>query len=545
MLSFDIVVAGGGLAAMKSAVTAARGGQTVLMTVKTHLCGGASFYPMMDMVACQSSTGVPGEDEAYMAEILDASQGMADEEMNRVYIDAIRQRVSEFPEIGVDNARITDPKVACFAKTARPTYCWSDWPHIRQNMRGILARTPAITLMEQTSVVSILKTDGAVSGVLLLRGGEIETVACKSLILATGGMGDLYEFNLNTPDVSGDGQALSLLAGARLINAEFLQLIPGFVFPAYKTVFRETTIPYLQELQTADGRDLLEMYLPNPVDRAECLRLRGKHGPFTNRTIARYFDIAMMEEILKTDGPTAGFPIRYRPEIGEDHFTFVGPYVQWLREKHGVDLAKDEIHIAPFYHAANGGVRIGRDCQTDVPGLFACGEVSGGIHGADRLGGHSTGSCLVFGYLAGQNAALYAQGASLPAPQSASDALHRDYAGSGSLSPDQLLAPIRRLMFRTGNVVREEKPLREGLAKLRQWQCDFDALSFLQNEKTAPDAIKAQHFLLLGQALLSAMLERRESRGSHYRKDYPQTNPAFDKRQLVSLQNGKWEVRAE
>lgn len=545
MKQTDILVIGGGLAAIKSAITASRSGLRVTMAVKTRLCGGASFYPMMDMVACQCATGVPEEDESYLSEIMDASLGMADEEMNRIYIRDIAQRVLEFPELGVDNAALTDPKVACFAKMARPTYAWGDWPHIRKNLRRILAQTPNIELLEGHSLLSLLKTDGAISGAVLLCHGERIGLAAKSVVLATGGMGDLYAYNLNTPDVSGDGQALALTAGADLINLEFLQFIPGFVSPAYKTVFRETTIPYLAGLADADGNDLLAQYLPDETERAECLRLRSAHGPFTCRTGAKWFDIAMMEEILKQGEPLQGFPIRYKAEIAQSQFTFVGPYVRWLKREHGVDLARDVVYIAPFYHAANGGVKIGKDCETSIPGLFACGEVSGGIHGADRLGGQSTGSCLVFGRIAGENAARYASGCTQRTPQCMDEALARDYHGQGNLAPDDLLAPIRGLMYRAGGIIREERSLESALGQLRDWQAQYNALDWLNKPQAAAQAAKAMHFLVLGQALLSAMLCRRESRGSHFRQDHPETSGGSPKRHIVRFKSDAYHVVEE
>ncbi len=544
MLQCDILVAGGGLAAMKSALTAAQSGLKVLWVTKTRLCGGASFYPMMDRVACLCATGDPQQDEQYLYEILDAGQGMASEKMNRIYIANIRRQVEEFPQMGVDNARQTEPRVACFAQTARPTFAWSDWKHIRKNLYSLLQGYDNLQVMEYTAVLSILKTDGAVSGAVLLQKGRRLSVACKSLILATGGMGDLYQYNLNTPDVSGDGQVLALQAGAELINVEFIQFIPGFVSPAFKTVFRETTIPYLQQLQNEKGEDLLTPYLPDAAERAECLRLRATHGPFTSRSLDRWFDIAMMESILAEKEETPGFAIRYRPEIAREPSSFVAPYYRWLKEKHGVDLSRDEIHIAPFYHAANGGIRIDERCQTRVPGLFACGEASGGIHGADRLGGHSTGGCLVFGHIAGKQAAEYAMGAVQRKPQPEAEALHRDYAGRGSLTPDQLLPEIRRLMFRTGGVIRRESALQSGMAQLEEWRAGFAPLLLLDSGQ-ALDAVKTAHFLLLGQALLAAMAARPESRGAHYRQDAPQTDPEQCVRHVVRLEESCCRVLIE
>lgn len=544
-MTCDILIVGGGLASMKSAVTAAKSGQQVLWIVKKKVCGGASFYPMMDQVACQASTGVPEEDALYMEEILDASQGMADEEMNQIYIDTIRERVAEFPEIGVTDFYLTEPKVACFATRPRPTYVWRDWPKIRQNMRDIVDKTPNLTLRENTALLGILTHEGKVSGALVRTPEGLDTIACKAMVLATGGMGDLYQYNLNTPDVSGDGQAVALLAGAQCINLEFNQFIPGFVSPAYKTVFRETTMPYMDGLTDETGKDLLKEILPNDDDRAECLRLRGKHGPFTNRTLSRYFDIAMMKGILQKEGDITGFGIRYAPEIAEDMSTYVHPYYLWLKDQHKVDLAKDEVFIAPFWHAANGGVKVDKTCATSLPGLFACGEVSGGIHGADRHGGHSTGSCLVFGYIAGNSAAAYAKDSEHLPTEGAQEAAQRLFKKEGSLTPKELLPQIRNLMFRKGNVIREDKTLREGIEQLRQWQEDYGPYAYLDDPNAWEDAVKARNFLLLGQALFTAMLNRKESRGSHYREDYPETLSEYNKRFIVYWQDGQAKMQEE
>lgn len=534
----DIVVVGGGLAALRACVTAAKSGLGVLLLVKDRLCTGSSFYPMMDLVACQSTDGTPEGEEAFLREILDTSLGMGSPEMNRLYVQNIAGAVRDMEELGIYPRR-TDPKPACFAQTVRPTFCWSGWDEIRARSRAILAARGNVTVLEGASALDLITRDGAVRGVTFMGPDGLATVAAKSVILATGGFGDLYEHSLNTPDVSGDGQALALHAGAKLINLEFLQFIPGFLSPAYKTVFREPALPYARPMLGADGRDLLERYLPDEDSRRTCLAMRATHGPFTSRGPSKWFDIAMMEEILR-GGALDGFRIQYEPGILDVRFTFVTEYVRWLKEKRNVDIVRDEIRIAPFYHAANGGVKIGSDCQTAVRGLYACGEVSGGIHGADRQGGNSTGSCLVFGRMAAERAVEHALGSGLASPTSAQaeESLRTHYGTGvgGTQTPEALLPKIRWLMWRSANVIREEAALRGALNDLRNWAEDYHALPGILVRKTSRDAAKAAHFLVLGQALLTSMLARRESRGSHYRRDYPNMESAWKKRLEVSLE---------
>ncbi|MEA4899222.1 MAG: FAD-binding protein [Christensenellaceae bacterium] len=537
----DIVIVGGGLAALRAAVTAAHSGLRVDVLVKDHLCTGSSFYPMMEMVACQSSDGTPEGDARFLREIDDTSLKMGSPAMNRLYVARIGEAVRCMPELGIE-PRLTDPKPACFARTARPTWCWSDWNAIRTRARALLASMPNVTVRECTFAVDLIVRDGALAGVTASGPDGLFSIACKSVVLATGGFGDLFEHSLNTPDVSGDGQALALAAGAQLINMEFLQFIPGFLSPAYKTVFRETALPYAARMRTDDGRDLLSPYLSEEADRVACIRERATHGPFTSRGISKWFDIAMMEEILQA-GADRGFRLRYAPEIREVRFTFLTDYVRWLSERRGVDIVEDDIRIAPFYHAANGGVWIDGDCQTAVKGLLACGEVTGGIHGADRQGGNSTGSCLVFGEIAAAAAVRYAQGhglAKLPADEARSSLeAHYGRPPNARLKPDDILPPLRRLMWFHANVVREEAPLLRALDRVTEWRAAFDPLGEMADARRVKAAAKTAHLLTVAEVLLRAARWRKESRGSHYRSDFPVISGQFDKRLALSIEGGR------
>lgn len=522
--SYDIIVVGAGLAGLRATITAARQGQKVLLCTKATLCSGSSFYTQMDTLHCQGV--LSQEDKAvFLADIENASQGMNDPYMNRYYVDHINDRIREFPQMGVDYQALPEPKLACFAKHPHALFSWTDWAKIRANARSILAGYPNVTVMERVDAASILTQAGAVSGMVLRNRstGYFQAVGCSAIILATGGFGALYRHNLNSPDVSGDGHALALAAGACLINLEFNQFIPGYLKPVYKIVFREGTLDHCIAMEDSTGTDALKKRIPDPVARQDLLHCRGKHGPFSCREGTFDFDAAIMEGCL--DPNTQGVRLFYSPSLYHDNRSYIQTYLKWLQDVYHVDLRTAETGIAPFFHAANGGIYVDHQCQTSVPGLFACGEAAGGIHGADRLGGNATGSCLVFGHLAANSAVEYAKHhpAFSPMLSDARQSLETLYRGTGHLNPSEVIGKIQDIMWCKANILRKESTLKEALDEIVSLKERYDP--FLHFETPQGHlALQAAHSLTLAPALLTAMLERRESRGAHYREDYPQTD---------------------
>lgn len=545
MLKFDVVVIGGGLAALRSAVSASKSGAKVAMVIKNQLCSGASFYPGMEGVACQSCRD-DAEGALWLEEIERTSQGVADRELNKIYIDNIRDAVTRFPEIGVENAIKTDPAVACFAENERPTYAWDNWPEIRKNAYKRITEA-GIHLMEYTRLMALMQDGETVYGCVCASKDGIFPVQAKSVILASGGMGNLFEHSLNMSDVSGDGQAIALQAGASLINVEFNQFIPGFLKPGYKTVFRQMSMPYINEYKLANGQDIFYDEPEGAAVREECLRIRSTHGPFSAARASKYFDIAIMRAVAK--GETDGVHVRYDKRILEDTHTFVGPYVTWLKEAMNIEICEEEFIVAPFFHAANGGVRINKNCETRLNGLYACGEVCGGIHGADRQGGMSTGSCLVFGEIAGRNAAAHAVESDFTDFDDAAvrAELIRLYGeGEGKGDPKAIMQEIREIMWRKASILRSESQLKDAADRIAELADGYLAGDRVFDPMQAADAAQCSHFLILSQALLAAMRNRKESRGSHYREDYPERNDSeYLKRFEVILQDGRFAVLPE
>lgn len=540
--SFDVVIVGAGLAGLRAAVTAAKLGSTVLLCSKSVLCGGSSFYPLMDTLHCQGTLD-EADKEILLQDIAACGCGMGDPWLNRYYVDNINARIEEFPSLGIDYTALPEPKLACFSHHAHALFSWTDWLGIRVRARRILAELPNVTLWEQTDAAALLtqpaKAGGArVHGIVLYdkQTQAFREVACKSVVLATGGFGALFQHSLNGPDVAGDGHALALAAGAGLVNLEFNQFIPGYLTPVYKIVFREGTLDYCTGLRDSSGQDPLRVLLPNEEDYRRCLKLRAAHGPFTSADESRFFDAAIMQAGLRAQGQ-GGCRLLYDNALYDSKLSYMVHYLDWLRDIHHLNLCRDDAALVPFFHAANGGILVNHQCETAVIGLFACGEAAGGIHGADRLGGHATGSCLVFGHLAAQSAVAHAQATSDSTVNidEARLTLQRLYGSTASqLTPNEAIDRIQKTLWLHANVLRTEAGLAEAQRVLDDLAQQYCAFPYLENGALAPAAMQAQRMLTLAQALLLAMQARKESRGPHYREDHPKQSASYDHRLLLT-----------
>lgn len=566
---FDILVVGAGLAGIRAAVSCSKEGKKVLLLSSAKLCSGSSFYPLMDTLHCLCTAGSKDKPLFYQ-DIRDCSHNMNDPYMGKYYIDHIADCLNSLFDTGIEVHKLPERKIACFGHSYRDLYYWKNWDSIREKVYTAIEDNKNITLWEHSDLLQVLLSENHVSGTLVLHNNKVHYLQAKAVILAGGGMGGLYLHNLNTADVYGSVQAIALKAGAKLINLEFNQFIPGFISPIHKIVFREGSLRYCTGLLDEENKDVLKEFLPDSNAYKECLILRETHGPFTFSGNSRYFDIALMQSILRrikaNEGKideSLGCLIRYSPDILQDERGHVQDYLEWLQKEHHIEIEKSKIRIAPFFHAANGGIEVDHNCATAVAGLFAAGECAGGIHGADRLGGMASGSCLVFGTLAAKNACRYCEEQNFR-PLSTKEietqfhlfhscCMTHDNKGlplqDSTLTPQDICQRVKELMWQYGNIIRTEEGLKKALEEI-------NSLSLLLNDKTELKDFqntielkahsRAQQFVDLSRALLLSMLARKESRGAHYREDYPESDKAFsEKRIVLSIQEQKYRVSEE
>lgn len=517
--TYDVLVVGAGIAGVSAALEAAEAGCSVLLISSAQIFSGSSFYPGT------WGLGLIGPvDEADQKELADTIScvgcGMVDRELVETFVAGIHPSIERLRDMGVRLRRADRAGerefIPCFDHKHR------DWNGIEfDSARQVLsARMDKLGVVRHRhwEALELVQQEGRVCGAVVRAGDRLCYVGSKALILASGGYGGIFKYHLNTEDVAGMGQYLALKTGCTLVNIEFMQMMPGYLQPAPKTIFNEKTFRYTR-MRRADGTSLLD----GIPDAEERLELRSGHGPFTSRLPSKEIDLAMFREFIQNEqGVTAAYSEEMRREPPE----FVRTYFDWLAKVKGLTM-NDPIQLGIFAHAANGGVRIAPDTSTGVPGLFACGEVTGGMHGADRLGGLSTANGLVFGGKAGRSAAMESRTAPKPVDS-------WEFERWGVPQASRRLAELREIMFRNAMILRTEAGLAAALENVQNMTA---ALPRTETENLSRIAVgrRLEAQLYTAQAVLRAALLRRESRGAHYREDYPSMDTGQAKKILVKM----------
>ncbi|OLO28095.1 succinate dehydrogenase/fumarate reductase flavoprotein subunit [Alkalihalophilus pseudofirmus] len=550
----DVLVVGSGLAGIKASKELADQGYNVIMVTKMKVASGSSFYPLKASLGTQV-TKDQEDHQLFLDDIEDLGRGMHQQDLAAVYVQEIQESVTEYQDIGVNAKKLEGERKACFANHSRNIYLLSDWEQIRENVQTIFSEYEDLKILEKSVVIKIIKNRNQVVGAILLdEDNEFVLVECKGIILASGGFGSIYKHNLNPNDVDGSGHILALEVGARLVNMEFIQFIPGITTPRYKTLFGEHTLMYCHDIVDDQDRSLLEAYLPEGMSKQECLEIRSTHGPFTHSLESKYIDIAMMKEIIATRNEK-GFKLLYSKDLYANEEEFYTVYLNWLKEKN-IHLTENEVRIAPFAHASNGGVYIDTYGRTGIDGLYAIGELSCNIEGANRLGGNSTGACMVFGKRAARDCGQYIQNIDFYTitEDEFTTQLEELYAfdGGGKTAQDltqkckfedsdsinQMINKIKEVMWYSGNVVRSEQQLMAAIKEINAIDSYIDLRQLFESTTSRKQAVQLRNFIKLSQILLKAMLERKESRGAHYREDYPHEKSEYNKRLYISEKEG-------
>ena len=395
-----------------------------------------------------------------------------------------------------------------------------------------------IECVEEVMITSLVCDGTQVVGAtgLNLKDSSLIYFQAKSTILASGGAGQLYPVTSNTFQKNGDGFAIAYRAGANLVDMEQIQFHPtGMVKPDSKKGVLVTEAVRAEGgiLLNKDGERFMSKYAPEKMELA------------TRDVVAR----SIYKEIIEGRGTEAGgvyLDISHLPDdlLDEKLETMVLQF-----ENVGVDIKNEPIEVAPTAHHFMGGIKINTDASTSLENLFAAGEVCGGVHGANRLGGNALADTQVFGKIAGESASKAAKESKLKTNDEMVETEASRIEGlikEGSIKPMEFKNRIKKLMWEKVSIVRDEKTLNEALKELQDMQkelSDLDVSDKKQYNTDLQTALEVINMIEICILTVKSAILRRESRGAHFRSDFPESIDDWKRSIIINKNKIEFEAR--
>ncbi|WP_424888359.1 L-aspartate oxidase [Streptomyces sp. XH2] len=517
----DVVVVGSGVAGLTVALRCAAAGAHVTVVTKALLDDGSTRWAQGGIAAALGEGDTP---EQHLEDTLVAGAGLCDDEAVRTLVtegpDAVRRLIAT-------GARFdTDAVTGAVLLTREGGHHRRRIAHAGGDATGAeisralvdAVRAAGIETIEHALVLDLLKdAEGRAAGVTLHVMGEGErdgvgAVRARAVVLATGGMGQVFSATTNPAVSTGDGVALALRAGAEVSDLEFVQFHPTVLWLGPDA---EGQQPLVSEAVRGEGAHLVDAHGHRFMVGAHELAELAPRDIVAKGIMRRMQELGAQHMYLDAR--------HFGAEMWEHRF----PTILAACRAHGIDPVTEPIPVAPAAHYASGGVRTDLTGRSTVPGLYACGEVAcTGVHGANRLASNSLLEGLVFAerIAADVTEALREPGA--PRQPAAAD------TGTGTVLAGPKARPeIQRIMTEGAGVLRSRESLERAAAELAR--IDEDAAAALEAPGT--ESWEATNLLLVARVLVAAALRREETRGCHWREDAPDRDDAWRRHLLVTL----------
>jgi fumarate reductase (CoM/CoB) subunit A len=504
-IDVDVLVLGGGGAGLRAAIEARKHGVSVLLISKSRVGLGNNTAISGSGIAAGTGWRVPTDStEVHLKDTIIAGRYMSNQHLAEVMARESGQQVLDLENFGVRfRKRGKDFHMALMAGHTYPRNVFGDnavgtdlTRPLRDHAAGV-----GVEHKEGVLITKLLTAGDAVVGAMGFdEAGGVSIFNAKSTILATGGAGHVHLSTSNAVGSTGDGFVLAYDVGVPLVDMEFVQFTlsgPN----AEMFCAREGAI-----VQNSKGENILEKYdIGDPVK-------------MTRDALSR----AIMMEILEGNSDDGLTLILDTTPISDDRFE----RLRVLLPKN-TPRNKRYFNVGLQSHFFMGGAKIDENTETCIEGLYAAGEVCGGIHGASRLGGNGLAEAFVFGRIAGDRAAQRARNVEKHSLDSSqiTDEVERleKLATSGGEDIKELERSMKTTMWNRSGIVRNEKELTKALEEILSLKERFHQIS-LEGHRALADAIKLGNMLEVSEMLVRAALFRTESRGAHYRSDYPEEN---------------------
>src|SRR5213080_4798443 len=574
--TYDVLVVGAGGAGLRAAIEAAEEGCSVGLVCKSLLGKAHTVMAEGGVAAALATTDSRDSWKVHFRDTMRGGKLLNDWRMAQIHAQEAPARVNELEAWGALFDRTPDGRIL------QRNFGGHQYPRLAhvgdrtglemiRTLQDKTVQAPRIDVLMESTVARLLTGDGRISGALTYRreSGRFLLLRAKAVVLATVGIGRAYKINSNSWEYTGDGHALAYDAGADLIGMEFVQFHPtGMVWPlsVRGILVTEGVRGEGGVLKNSRGERFMFRYIPEmfrgdfadteeEADRWVADVIAGRKAEvrrppelLTRDVVAR----AIAQEVREGRGSPHGgafLDIASRRKPEEIRKKLPSMYQQFL-ELADVDITRQPMEVYPTTHYVMGGVLVDPETQqATVPGLYAAGEVGGGLHGANRLGGNSLSDLLVFGRRAGAGAARYAKAfrgeprvETAEVEAAAAELLAPFEQTGGGENPFAVQEALQDMMGSYVGIARKEDDLRTALAELEKLRARAARVAVEGNRQYNPGwntAIDLKNLLTVSEAVTRAALERRESRGAHMRVEYPDSDKHFGTIDVIVRRQGE------
>ncbi|MEV6334373.1 fumarate reductase/succinate dehydrogenase flavoprotein subunit [Nocardia vinacea] len=576
---YDVVVIGAGGAGLRAVIEAREHGLSVAVVCKS-LFGKA--HTVMAEGGCAASMGNANEKDNWQVHFKDTMRGgkfLNNWRMAELHAQEAPDRVWELETYGALFDRTADGRIS---QRNFGGHTYPRLAHVGDRTGLEIIRTmqqkivslqqedfaetgdyeSRIKVFAECTITELLKDGDRIAGAFgyWRESGRFVLFEAPAVVVATGGIGKSYKVTSNSWEYTGDGHALALRAGATLINMEFLQFHPtGMVWPpSVKGILvTEGVRGDGGVLKNTEGKRFMFEYIP-PVFKGQYAETEEEADQWLrdNDSARRTPDLLPRDEVARainsevkagrgTEHGGVYLDIASRLPAEEIRRRLPSMHHQF-KELADVDITKEPMEVGPTCHYVMGGIEVDPDTgAATVPGLFAAGECSGGMHGSNRLGGNSLSDLLVFGRRAGLGAATYVEqlsarpavaDADIDAAAKAAVAPFDPPAEGTGENPYTLHTDLQQAMNDLVGIIRKEHELQEAIERLAELRTRFNSVTVEGHRQFNPGwhlALDLRNMLLISECVAQAALLRTESRGGHTRDDFPAMDPEWRNKLLV------------